>query len=264
MIPGPRRLCKTNQRLKIRSRSCAICEPLRVGREPDPRLASPVSDRGSARARRGDSRRRRRADARGAGRRAAAGALSFRRGRRARRVRHRRRRARADREDASSSSAPVRGRRASAVGADEGAQALVDRGGASRRTFRRCTARTACRIARLVWDSTGRMSIGPAAKVEEELGEVRAQLRDHPIERTPQGAPVHDERHAALEAELGDLLFAVVNLCRKAGVHASLALDRANAKFTRRFASGRADRRGTRARRRRGVVSRSSTQSGMK
>jgi len=77
---------------------------------------------------------------------------------------------------------------------------------------------------------------GPAAKVEEELGEVRVQLRDHPIERTPQGAPVHDERHAALESELGDLLFAVVNLCRKAGVHASLALDRANAKFTRRFA----------------------------
>ena len=27
-----------------------------------------------------------------------------------------------------------------------------------------------------------------------------------------------------------------MNLCRKAGVHASLALDRANAKFTRRFA----------------------------
>ena len=47
---------------------------------------------------------------------------------------------------------------------------------------------------------------------------------------------MHDDRHAALEAELGDLLFAVVNLCRKAGVHASLALDRANAKFTRRFA----------------------------
>jgi uncharacterized protein YabN with tetrapyrrole methylase and pyrophosphatase domain len=31
------------------------------------------------------------------------------------------------------------------------------------------------------------------------------------------------------------LLFAVVNLCRKAGVHASLALDRANAKFENRF-----------------------------
>jgi nucleoside triphosphate diphosphatase len=78
---------------------------------------------------------------------------------------------------------------------------------------------------------------GPAAKVEEELTEVRTQLRDHPIERTPQGAPVHDERHAALEMELGDLLFAVVNLCRKAGVHASLALDRSNEKFVRRFAA---------------------------
>jgi MazG family protein len=77
---------------------------------------------------------------------------------------------------------------------------------------------------------------GPAAKVEEELGEVRAQLHDHPIERTTHGAPILDERHAALEAELGDLLFAVVNLCRKAGVHASLALDKANAKFARRFA----------------------------
>jgi uncharacterized protein YabN with tetrapyrrole methylase and pyrophosphatase domain len=31
-------------------------------------------------------------------------------------------------------------------------------------------------------------------------------------------------------------LFAVVNLCRRAGVHASLALDAANAKFARRFA----------------------------
>ena len=78
---------------------------------------------------------------------------------------------------------------------------------------------------------------GPAAKVEEELGEVREQLRDHPIERTPHGATIHDKRHAALESELGDLLFAVVNLCRKAGVHASLALDKANAKFAGRFAA---------------------------
>jgi MazG family protein len=75
---------------------------------------------------------------------------------------------------------------------------------------------------------------GPAAKVEEELGEVRAELEKAPPPK--QGTPpVFDARHFALEAELGDLLFAVVNLCRKAGVHASIALDKANVKFERRF-----------------------------
>ena len=75
---------------------------------------------------------------------------------------------------------------------------------------------------------------GPAQKVEEELVEVRNELE---ASVAPQhgAAPVLDARHYALEAELGDLLFAVVNLCRKAGVHASLALDKANAKFERRF-----------------------------
>ena len=75
---------------------------------------------------------------------------------------------------------------------------------------------------------------GPAEKVEEELGEVRAELEQSPPPK-PGSPPVLDERHYALEAELGDLLFAVVNLCRKAGVHASIALDKANAKFERRF-----------------------------
>ena len=49
------------------------------------------------------------------------------------------------------------------------------------------------------------------------------------------GVPSADPRHAKLEDELGDLLFAVVNLCRKAGTHPALTLDRANAKFQRRF-----------------------------
>ncbi len=65
---------------------------------------------------------------------------------------------------------------------------------------------------------------GPADKVDEEMLEVRALLEEE------LGA-----RGEELEAELGDLLFAVVNLCRKAGVHPALALDKANAKFVRRF-----------------------------
>lgn len=77
---------------------------------------------------------------------------------------------------------------------------------------------------------------GPLAKVAEELQEVREEIGRGPVHIGPGGAPVLDERHAAIEAELGDLLFACVNLCRKAGVHASLALDRANAKFADRFA----------------------------
>lgn len=55
-------------------------------------------------------------------------------------------------------------------------------------------------------------------KVREELDEVcAAESRD------------------AQEEELGDLLFAVVNLCRKLAVRPDQALARANAKFERRF-----------------------------
>jgi len=74
---------------------------------------------------------------------------------------------------------------------------------------------------------------GPADKVAEELEEVRALLPAAAERATD--APVHDELHERLEDELGDLLFSCVNLCRKVGVHASLALDRANRKFVERF-----------------------------
>ena len=77
---------------------------------------------------------------------------------------------------------------------------------------------------------------GPSEKVEEELTEVRSELVKRPPSYNSAGAAILDERHEALEEELGDLLFAVVNLCRKAGVHAALALDKANTKFERRFA----------------------------
>ncbi|MCU0633924.1 MAG: nucleoside triphosphate pyrophosphohydrolase [Gemmatimonadaceae bacterium] len=67
-------------------------------------------------------------------------------------------------------------------------------------------------------------SAGPLAKVREETDEVSALIGS--------GAS-----QAALEEECGDLLFAVVNLCRKLGVHGALALDKANAKFTARMAA---------------------------
>ena len=75
---------------------------------------------------------------------------------------------------------------------------------------------------------------GPVAKVREELAEVETELGkagDVPRDR----APVYDHAHDRLQDEIGDLLFAVVNLARKAGVHPALALDRANQKFARRF-----------------------------
>lgn len=59
------------------------------------------------------------------------------------------------------------------------------------------------------------------AKVEEELQEVTQ------AQATGDKAAVHEE--------IGDLLFAVANLARKAGVDAEAALRDANHKFTRRF-----------------------------
>ncbi|MGH7497883.1 MAG: nucleoside triphosphate pyrophosphohydrolase [Gemmatimonadales bacterium] len=64
---------------------------------------------------------------------------------------------------------------------------------------------------------------GPIAKVREELEEVEAEL-------TPGVAP-----STALAGEIGDLLFAAVNLARKAGIDPTLALDGANRKFRERF-----------------------------
>ncbi len=67
------------------------------------------------------------------------------------------------------------------------------------------------------WSEPG----GAWSKVAEELEEVREALDAGGGE--------------ALEEELGDLLFAVVNLTRLAGSHPTTALDAANRKFARRF-----------------------------
>ena len=80
------------------------------------------------------------------------------------------------------------------------------------------------------WPTTS----GPLEKVHEELDEVKVEL-SHLGETPTDKAPTYDETHDRLQDEIGDLLFAVVNLARKAGVHPALALDRANKKFERRF-----------------------------
>jgi len=62
---------------------------------------------------------------------------------------------------------------------------------------------------------------GPLAKVKEETAELEREARNQQTE--------------TIEAELGDLLFAVVNLARKLGIDPDHALARANDKFRRRF-----------------------------
>jgi ATP diphosphatase len=59
---------------------------------------------------------------------------------------------------------------------------------------------------------------GPRAKVDEELAELDAETEQ-----------------PAREEELGDLLFAVVNLARHLNVEPEEALRKANRKFERRF-----------------------------
>ena len=70
------------------------------------------------------------------------------------------------------------------------------------------------------------------AKVREECDEVEQEL---PVDGN-QDASNHDASNQGVEEEIGDLLFAVANVARLAGVDPETALRRANAKFARRFA----------------------------
>lgn len=69
---------------------------------------------------------------------------------------------------------------------------------------------------------------GVRAKVSEELAEVDEALADW--RQRPDA-----QSQAAVEDELGDILFALVNLGRHTGIDAARALSRANAKFEARF-----------------------------
>jgi MazG family protein len=59
------------------------------------------------------------------------------------------------------------------------------------------------------------------AKVDEEAGEIKAAIQS--------------ENRQSIEDEIGDLLFAVVNLARKCGIDAEGALQKATDKFRTRF-----------------------------
>jgi MazG family protein len=63
---------------------------------------------------------------------------------------------------------------------------------------------------------------GPREKIHEELNELEKELQD-------------GHGQGGLEHEIGDLLFAIVNLARKVGVDARAALEKANARFLSRF-----------------------------
>jgi ATP diphosphatase len=84
------------------------------------------------------------------------------------------------------------------------------------------------RAARVGFDWTDAKDI--VGKIQEELDEVRAEFGSDPEGKA--GAPRSTER---LADELGDLLFACVNLARKAEIDPGMALRGTNLKFERRF-----------------------------
>ena len=65
---------------------------------------------------------------------------------------------------------------------------------------------------------------GPMEKVKEEIAELEVEMRD-----------AGSGKREAVQDEVGDLLFAVVNLARKLAIDPRAALERANDKFQRRF-----------------------------
>ena len=63
---------------------------------------------------------------------------------------------------------------------------------------------------------------GPRAKISEELAELDDEIKD-------------GRDAVRVEAEVGDLLFSVINLARKLGCDPRTALEKANRRFDRRF-----------------------------
>lgn len=66
------------------------------------------------------------------------------------------------------------------------------------------------------------------AKLEEEIGELRAAVHTHTTSNS-------EADHAQVREEIGDLLFAATNIARHLGVEPEAALKLTNRKFRRRF-----------------------------
>ena len=87
------------------------------------------------------------------------------------------------------------------------------------------------KVARVNFDWANLQDV--IGKVEEELAETKAAIQlwhRHPADETRASSPSHQ-----VEDEIGDLLFAVVNLARKCELDAESALQRATDKFRERF-----------------------------
>jgi len=87
------------------------------------------------------------------------------------------------------------------------------------------------KVARVNFDWTEFKDV--VAKVDEEVGETKSAIEKwhrHPSDES--GSP---SASAEVEDEIGDLLFAVVNLARKCGIDAETALQKATDKFRARF-----------------------------
>lgn len=106
---------------------------------------------------------------------------------------------------------------------------------------RACAAQHRASTVGFDWDKPA----GALEKVFEEAGEVAALVAADGVAadgvaagdgaRGPADAGAAADRSAALHAELGHLLFAVVNLARLANVDPAKALDQATGKFQVRF-----------------------------
>ena len=110
-----------------------------------------------------------------------------------------------------------------------GGKSRTRRGGRSRRPGRRAVALPALTRALKLQDKAGRVGFdwndprAVLAKIREEADEIEAELDDSGQSRAA--------------AEVGDLLFAVVNLARHLGADPEGILRQTNLKFERRFGS---------------------------